>query len=81
MSMLFSNMLLQHMDDIVAFRLVFIIGQLSYGVLIAEYFFAHVPQILTYIAIVTLTGSIGAQININLLIMELRVPPNNVAAV
>ena len=36
---------------------------------------------LTYSAIVALIGSIGAQININLLIVGLRVPPNNVASV
>ncbi len=32
-------------------------------------------------AVVTLIGSIGSWLNINLLIMELRVPPKNIASV
>ena len=36
---------------------------------------------MTHIAIVLLIVSIGGWLNINLLIMELRVPPESVAAV
>lgn len=60
LSMVISNMLLLRVDDIVAFRIVFLVGTLSYGVLIASNFFASLPMILTYVAIVTLIGSIGA---------------------
>lgn len=56
----------------------FAIGVTSYASLIlceeASPFLAHLSTLLLII-------SIGGWLNINLLIIELRVPPNNVAAV
>ena len=82
LSMLLSNMLLIYLEDIVAFKIVFLVGLFSYFTLIvcSEIDQLNLPW-LSYTAILTLIGSIGAMLNINLLIMELRVPPKNIAAV
>lgn len=81
-SMLFSNILLLYLDDMVAFRIVFTFGILSYLLLIyCEYERLTVNPWLTNIATLSLMGSIGSWVNINSLIMELRVPPKNIAAV
>lgn len=82
LSMLLSNMLLIYLEDIVAFKIVFLVGLFSYITLIvcSEIDQLNLPW-LSYTAILTLIGSIGAMLNINLLIMELRVPPKNIAAV
>ena len=76
--MVVSNILLLYFHDIVAFRCVFGTGIVSYFMLV---FSEYLSLALTYLAIVLLTVSIGGWLNINLLIMELRVPPENVAAV
>ena len=82
LSMLFSNILLLYLDDMVAFRIVFTFGILSYLLLIyCEYERLTVNPWLTNIATLSLMGSIGSWVNINSLIMELRVPPKNIAAV
>lgn len=79
LSIFLSNLLLLRLDDILAYKVVFSVGAVSYGILIVYHSLEN--SILTYAAIVALVGSIGARMNINLLIVELRVPPNNVAAV
>ena len=65
------------MPDITAFRVVFTLGLSSYILLI---FFSDYTM-LSYCAIVGLVTSIGGWNNVFLFIMEMRVPPNNVAAV
>ena len=77
-AMVVSNILLLYFHDIVAFRCVFGTGIVSYFMLV---FGDYLSLALTYLAIVLLIVSIGGWLNINLLIMELRVPPENVAAV
>lgn len=77
-AMIVSNMLLLYLHDMVAFRLVFATGVLSYVMLI---FSEYMSWFMTYVANVLLIVSIGGWLNINLLIMELRVPPEKVAAV
>ena len=76
--MIASNFLLLYFHDMIAFRLVFTVGVVSYFMLI---FSETIGLMLTYFAIVLLIVSIGGWLNINLLIMELRVPPESVAAV
>ncbi len=78
-AMLISNLLLLYMDDIVAFKLVFFIGVTSYLLLV--YIDEEMSPFLAHLATGMLIISIGGWLNINLLIMELRVPPNKVAAV
>lgn len=79
LAMMASNLLLLYLDDMIAFRIVFTTGILSYIVLV----FCHEESspYLVHAAVVTLIGSIGSWLNINLLIMELRVPPKNIASV
>ena len=79
MAMIVSNLLLIYLEDMVAFRIVFTTGIASYLVVI----FCHEESspFLVHTAIVMLIGSIGSWMNINLLILELRVPPKNIAAV
>ena len=60
-----------------AFRLVYSLGAISYFILI---FFPD-SENMTYLASVLMVTSVGGWDNIGLLIMELRVPPTNVAAV
>ena len=76
--MVVSNLLLLYFHDITAFRVVFTAGIISLLMLV---FSDVIGQTLTYFATVLLIVSIGGWLNINLLIMELRVPPENVAAV
>ena len=78
-AMVFSNLLLLYLDDMVALRIVFVAGIASYIVLIL--FHEEDSPFVVHSAIVTLIGSIGSWLNINLLILELRVPAKNVASV
>ena len=77
-AMVVSNILLLYFHDTIAFKCVFGTGIVSYIMLV---FSNKLGLALTYIATVLLIVSIGGWLNINLLIMELRVPPENVAAV
>ena len=80
--MIFSNMLLLYLDDMVAFRIVFFTGVLSYLLVVyCEYERETINPLLTTAATLSLMGSIGSWVNINSLIMELRVPASNIAAV
>ena len=76
-SMIFSNFLLQKMRDISAFYVVFFIGIVSYTILICD----NKGGILVYVAVVLMVISNGGWNNANLLIMEMRVPPSNIASV
>ena len=76
--MIVSNFLLLYLHDMIAFRLVFATGVISYIMLA---FSESMSWMMTYIANILLIVSIGGWLNTNLLIMELRVPPENVAAV
>jgi len=58
LAMLFSNLLLIYLQDIVAFRIVFFAGVISYITLVICHEF--VSPIATYAAIVALIGSIGS---------------------
>ena len=60
-----------------AFRLISGFGAISYILMIS---FPD-SDLMTYIAIVLMVTSIGCWDNISALIIELRVPPDNVAAV
>ena len=79
LAMLISNVLLLYFDDIYAFRIVFFVGVTSY--LLLFYIDEEMSPFLAHLSTVMLIVSIGGWLNINLLIMELRVPPNKVAAV
>lgn len=76
-AMVFSRFLLKRLSDISAFRVIYAIGAVSYLILVS---FPGSPQ-MTYLAVILMVTSIGGWDNISLLIVELRVPPNNVAAV
>ena len=65
------------MHDMTAFRVVYGFGAFSYVIMIV---FPE-SDVMTYIAVVLMVTCIGCWDNISLLIIELRVPPNNVAAV
>jgi len=78
LAMVVSNLLLLYLDDMLAFRIVFSCGIVSY---IALVLCETASPLLAHFSTVLLIISIGGWLNINLLIMELRVPPNNVAAV
>lgn len=75
--MFFSCWLLARLSDIVAFRIVAFTGFVSYAMLITF----QDNATLTYIAVFLLITSIGGWNNVFLLIMEMRVPPSNIAAV
>ena len=77
LSMVVSGLLLQHMPDMKAFRIVVGIGLFAYALLITFVESAIVGNI----AIVLLVTSVGGWNNILQLIIELRVPPLNIAAV
>jgi hypothetical protein len=79
LAMVFSNLLLLYLDDMVALRIVFVSGILSYIVLIVCH--EEFNPFMVHSAIIILIGSIGSWLNINLLILELRVPSKNVASV
>ena len=76
-SMLFSQQLLKRLPDIIAFRVVAILAFASYSMLIAF----KDNSLMTYIAIFLLVTSVGGWNNVFMLIMEMRVPPSNIAAV
>lgn len=75
--MIFSSILMNNLYDITCFRIVYSCGLISYLTLIL--FPSSVA--LTYIANVMLITSVGGWINIQLLILEMRVPPQNVGSV
>ena len=75
--MVFSGFLLAHLPDMKAFRIVVGLGLIAYMLLIG---FAD-SAIVGYIAIVLLVLSVGGWNNIMHLVIELRVPPLNIAAV
>lgn len=77
-AMIFSNFLMNNLLDINAFRVAYSCGLVSYLTLI---FFAEKSAILVYIANVLLITSIGGWFNTYLLILEMRVPPQNVGSV
>ena len=79
LAMVFSNVLLDYLPDITAFRLVYFTGVVSYLLLI--FLHEEAQPLIVHTAPVLCIASIGGMQNINLLIMELRVPPNKVAAV
>ena len=81
LSMLFSNMLLIYLDDIVAFRIVFCGNVLSYGIMLFLVKKKGLDPLIDIAVMLCLMGSIGSWANINSLIMELRVPASNIAAV
>lgn len=78
LAMIVSNLLMLYLYDMTAYRIVFVTGILSYLMILFEDMF---NPLFAYTATVLLVVSIGGLININLLIMELRVPPKNIAAV
>ena len=77
MSMVLSGILLTHLPDMKAFRIVFSLGLIAYILLISFSDNAHVG----HIAIVFLVLSVGGWNNILQLIIEMRIPPLNIAAV
>ena len=76
-AMVFSRLLLKNMTDMQAFKIIYGLGAFSYLILVVYPESARA----TYIAVVLMVSSIGGWDNISLLIVELRVPPENVAAV
>ena len=76
-AMVFSRFLLKRFDDMKAFKIIYAIGAISYLILVM---FPSSPR-MTYLAVILMVTCIGGWDNISLLIVELRVPPNNVAAV
>ena len=77
LSMVLSGVLLAHLPDMKAFRIVVSLGLIAYILLIS---FAD-DAIVGYIAIVLLVLSVGGWNNILQFIIEMRVPPLNIAAV
>ena len=77
MAIFCSRFLLNRLHDMTAFRLISGFGAISYILMIS---FPD-SDLMTYIAIVLMVTSIGCWDNISALIIELRVPPDNVAAV
>ena len=75
--MIFSNFLMNNLLDITAFRVAYSIGLLSYLILIL----VQDNSLLTYIGNVLLITSVGSWFNTMLLILEMRVPPQNVGSV
>ena len=77
-SMFFSNYLMNNLYDMTAFYIVYVCGLVSFLVLI---FFAEYSAMLTYAANLLLITSIGGRNNVYLLILEMRVPPQNLGSV
>lgn len=77
-AMVFSNFLMNNLMDMTAFYVAYSCGLVSYLLLI---FLAASSPMLTYFANVLLITSIGSWFNTFLLILELRVPPQNVGSV
>ena len=76
-AMIFSSFLMNNLIDINAFRIVYSCGLTSYLTLIL--FPGSVA--LTYLANVLLITSVGGWFNTQLLILEMRVPPQSVGSV
>ena len=77
MSMVLSGFLMQRMMDVTAFRVCYLMGVVGYGPLISFPDSVWLP----YFGILLLVLSIGGWINTQFLILEMRVPPQNVAYV
>lgn len=76
-AMCFSSYLMNRLHDITAYRLVYFIGLCGYSTLILFPESVWLP----YVGILLVITSIGGLFNTGLLILELRVPPQNVGAV
>ena len=76
-AMFFSGWLMGRMHDVTAFRVVYLIGAIGYSILI---FFSD-SEYLPYFGLLMLITSTGGWVNTLLLILELRVPPQNIASV
>ena len=76
-SMVTSNWLMKNFEDMTAFYINMSLGLISYVVLI----FFPVQGLHTYMSIFVLIGSIGGWINIQFLLIEMRVPNNKVGSV
>jgi len=76
-AMIFSNFLMNNLLDINAFRVAYSCGFVSYTILIVF----RDSAMLTYFANVLMITSIGGWFNSMLLILEMRVPPQNVGSV
>ena len=77
-SMLFSNFLMNNMLDMTAFRIVYMCGLVSFLMLI---FLAESSLLVTYLSNLLLITSIGGWNNTYLLILEMRVPPQNIGSI
>ena len=75
--MFFSQILMQNLMDLTAFRVVFSMGVVGYLTLI---FLSHI-NIMVYIAYFVLNTSIGGWFNTAFLILEHQVPPQNIGSV
>ena len=76
--MVFSNFLMNNLLDMTAFRVAYSLGLVSYLIII---FLAETSSALTYVANVLTITSVASWFNTMLLILELRVPPQNVGSV
>ena len=76
-AMVFSGFLMGHFHDITAFRICYLIGALGYILLLSFPDCTWLP----FFGITLLNMSIGGWFNTQLLILELRVPPQNVGSV
>ena len=77
-SMLFSNYLMNNLMDTTAFYICYGCGLVSYLSLI---FLGESSAVLTYASNLLLITSIGGWANVYLLILEMRVPPQNLGSV
>lgn len=77
LSMVFSGLLLTYMSDMKAFRIVVAMALTAYVLLVS---FTDSPTA-SKIAIVLLVAGLGGWVNILQLIIDIRVPPLNVASV
>ena len=69
---------MNHMLDMTAFRIVYMCGLVSFLMLI---FLAESSLLVTYLSNLLLITSIGGWNNTYLLILEMRVPPQNLGSV
>lgn len=77
LAMAFSNFLMQKFLDTTAFAIVYFFGLVGYLILI----FCAESLWLPYLGLFVLLLSVGGWFNVVCLIIELRVPPNNVGSV
>lgn len=77
LSMVFSCFLMGRLLDVTAFRVVYALGVIGYTLLMCFPDSAWLP----YFGSLLLIMSIGGWLNIQLVILEMRVPPKNVASV